>query len=111
MMKTTLFPLTSFATTHVPFLFMLLFLTTRVSYILHSNYVPPFLHSFIPLSGVKNYESTSHPLLAVQITELVDGIFIGFSMNHSVLDDTKVGGIGGLASCPTPPPTHTKGRS
>ncbi|KAE9611014.1 hypothetical protein Lal_00015795 [Lupinus albus] len=59
---------------------------TCVSDILHSNYVPPFLNSFFPLSGVKNYECTSHPLLAVQITELVDGIFIGFSMNHSVVD-------------------------
>ncbi|KAE9605645.1 putative quinate O-hydroxycinnamoyltransferase [Lupinus albus] len=57
-----------------------------VSDILQSNYVPPFLHSFFPLTGVKNYDGTSQPLLAVQITELVDGIFIGISMNHVVAD-------------------------
>ncbi|OIW02238.1 hypothetical protein TanjilG_15121 [Lupinus angustifolius] len=59
---------------------------TCVSDILHSKYFPPVLHSFFPLSGVKNFECTSHPLLAVQITELVDGIFIGISMNHLVAD-------------------------
>ncbi|KAF1859188.1 hypothetical protein Lal_00001019 [Lupinus albus] len=82
---------------------------TISSHILCNNACALFVHAVVSdNTGVKNYESTSHPLLAVQITELVDGIFIGFSMNHSVLDDTKVGGIGGLASCPTPPPTHTK---
>ncbi|KAF1889280.1 hypothetical protein Lal_00024603 [Lupinus albus] len=59
---------------------------TCVSDILHSNYVPPFLPSFFPFIGVRNYEGTSQPLLAVQITELADGIFIGISMNHVVAD-------------------------
>ncbi|OIW02236.1 hypothetical protein TanjilG_15120 [Lupinus angustifolius] len=63
---------------------------TCVSDILHSKYVPPILHSFFPLSGAKNYQGTSQPLLAVQITELVDGIFIGISMNHLVADGTSL---------------------
>ncbi|OIW02234.1 hypothetical protein TanjilG_23942 [Lupinus angustifolius] len=63
---------------------------TCVSDILHSKYVPSILHSFFPLSGAKNYQGTSHPLLAVQITELVDGIFIGISINHLVADGTSL---------------------
>ncbi|KAF1859071.1 hypothetical protein Lal_00000897 [Lupinus albus] len=61
---------------------------TVSSHILCNNACALFVHAVVSdNTGVKNYESTSHPLLAVQITELVDGIFIGFSMNHSVLDD------------------------
>ncbi|KAK7268925.1 hypothetical protein RIF29_21635 [Crotalaria pallida] len=59
---------------------------TYVADILQSNYVPPILYSFFPCEGVKNYEGTSQPLLAVQVTELVDGIFIGFAINHVVAD-------------------------
>ncbi|KAE9586358.1 putative transferase [Lupinus albus] len=60
---------------------------TVSSHILCNNACALFVHAVVSdNTGVKNYESTSHPLLAVQITELVDGIFIGFSMNHSVLD-------------------------
>ncbi|XVF17656.1 hypothetical protein REPUB_Repub10bG0141900 [Reevesia pubescens] len=49
-------------------------------------YVPEILNSFFQLDGVKNMEGTSNPLLAVQVTELVDGIFISCSINHSVAD-------------------------
>ncbi|XP_061363624.1 uncharacterized acetyltransferase At3g50280-like [Gastrolobium bilobum] len=59
---------------------------TSVSDILKPNYVPPVVHSFFPLNGVKNYEGTSQPLLAVQVTELVDGIFVGCTINHVVAD-------------------------
>lgn len=47
------------------------------------------VYSFFPMNGVLNYQGTSNPLLAVQITELVDGIFIGLTMNHSVVDGTS----------------------
>ncbi|KAL5078046.1 hypothetical protein RYX36_017030 [Vicia faba] len=61
---------------------------TTVSDILQpENYiVPPIVYSFFPLNGVKNWEATSHPILAVQVTDLLDGLFIGFSINHSVID-------------------------
>ncbi|KAF7845594.1 putative acetyltransferase [Senna tora] len=62
---------------------------TSVSHILQPTYVPPILHSFFPLNGVKNHQGTSHPLLAVQVTELVDGVFIGCSMNHCAADGTS----------------------
>lgn len=47
------------------------------------------LHSFFPLNGILNYHGISLPLLAVQVTELVDGIFIACTMNHSVADGTS----------------------
>ncbi|KAK1586502.1 hypothetical protein Q3G72_003184 [Acer saccharum] len=48
-----------------------------VADVIQPIHVPKIVYSFFPLNGVVNYEGTSKPLLAVQITELVDGIFIG----------------------------------
>ncbi|ONH96458.1 hypothetical protein PRUPE_7G130800 [Prunus persica] len=41
------------------------------------------------MNGVLNYEGVPKPLLAVQVTELVDGIFIGCTMNHCVVDGSS----------------------
>ncbi|GFZ16146.1 HXXXD-type acyl-transferase family protein [Actinidia rufa] len=60
-----------------------------VSDILESVYVPRIVHSFFPVNGVCNYQGISEPLLAVQVTELVDGFFIGCSMNHAVADGSS----------------------
>lgn len=57
--------------------------------ILQPVYVPPILHSFFPLNGISNYEAVSKPLLAVQVTELVDGIFVGCTMNHAAVDGSS----------------------
>ncbi|KAG4933499.1 hypothetical protein JHK87_047501 [Glycine soja] len=62
---------------------------TTVADILQPKYVPPILRSFFALNGVKNYEATSQPVLAVQVTELFDGIFIALSINHVVADGTS----------------------
>ncbi|KHN18660.1 Putative acetyltransferase [Glycine soja] len=59
---------------------------TTVVDILQPKYVPPIVCSFFPLNGVKNHEGTSQPLLAVQVTELVDGIFVAVTINHIVAD-------------------------
>ncbi|XP_057420968.1 uncharacterized acetyltransferase At3g50280-like [Lotus japonicus] len=59
---------------------------TSIADIIRPGYVPSIVHSFFPLNGVKNYQGMSQPLLAVQVTELLDGVFIGFTMNHSVAD-------------------------
>ncbi|KAL2333523.1 hypothetical protein Fmac_014736 [Flemingia macrophylla] len=59
---------------------------TTVADILQPKYVPHIVHSFFQLNGVKNYESTSQPVLAVQVTELVDGIFIALTINHVIAD-------------------------
>ncbi|KAH7520209.1 uncharacterized acetyltransferase At3g50280 [Ziziphus jujuba] len=53
------------------------------------NIPDDIVDSFFPMNEVSNYEGTSKPLLAVQVTELVDGIFIGCTINHTVLDGTS----------------------
>jgi len=63
---------------------------TCVADILEPVYVPPIVDSFFAFIGDKNYEGTSKPLMAVQVTELVDGIFIGCSFNHVVVDGKSV---------------------
>ncbi|CAK8562427.1 unnamed protein product [Lathyrus sativus] len=59
---------------------------TTIADIIQPKYVPPIVQSLFPLNGVKNYQGTSQPLLAVQVTELVDGIFIGIDINHLAVD-------------------------
>ncbi|KAL0416702.1 UNVERIFIED_CONTAM: putative acetyltransferase [Sesamum latifolium] len=60
-----------------------------VSDIVGPTYKPQIVSSFFPLNGVANYEGVSVPLLAVQVTELVDGFFIGCTANHAVIDGTS----------------------
>ncbi|XVE87097.1 hypothetical protein DITRI_Ditri18aG0088700 [Diplodiscus trichospermus] len=60
-----------------------------ISDIVEPVYVPSIVHSFFPLNGLKNCEGIFKPLLGVQVTELVDGVFVGCTMNHSVVDGTS----------------------
>ncbi|PIN00809.1 Shikimate O-hydroxycinnamoyltransferase [Handroanthus impetiginosus] len=60
-----------------------------ISDILEPKYIPEIVPSLFPLNGVRNYEGVSKPLLGVQITELVDGLFIACTMNHAVADGTS----------------------
>ncbi|XP_015057499.1 protein ENHANCED PSEUDOMONAS SUSCEPTIBILTY 1-like [Solanum pennellii] len=57
--------------------------------IMESNLVPHVVNDFFPLTGVQNTEATSQPFLAVQVTELVDGIFIGCAANHALVDGSS----------------------
>ncbi|XP_074314718.1 putative acetyltransferase At3g50280 [Silene latifolia] len=61
-----------------------------VSDIVSSKDVHPIVHSFFD-RGEKsvNYDGHTGPLLSVQVTELIDGIFIGFTMNHTIADGTS----------------------
>ncbi|KAK6123028.1 hypothetical protein DH2020_043224 [Rehmannia glutinosa] len=54
--------------------------------ILEAKYIPEIVSSFFPLNGIPNYEGISKPLLGVQVTELADGLFIGCTANHAVVD-------------------------
>ncbi|CAM0913733.1 unnamed protein product [Alopecurus aequalis] len=58
--------------------------------IVASVYTPSVVRDFYPFNHVLGADAAikSLPVLAVQITELVDGIFIGLSMNHCVGDGT-----------------------
>ncbi|CAN4107802.1 unnamed protein product [Withania somnifera] len=57
--------------------------------VLESNCVPHVVRNFFPLNGLKNLEATSQPFLALQVTELKDGIFIGCAVNHALVDGTS----------------------
>ncbi|RVW55344.1 Retrovirus-related Pol polyprotein from transposon RE1 [Vitis vinifera] len=57
--------------------------------ILDPIYVPRIMSSFFPLHETRSFHGVSEPLLAVQVTELVDGIFVGCTMNHVVSDGTS----------------------
>ncbi|KAK8564254.1 hypothetical protein V6N13_005510 [Hibiscus sabdariffa] len=57
-----------------------------ISDIVEPVYVPSIVHSFFPLNGLTNYDGISQPLLGVQVTKLADGVFVGCTINHSVVD-------------------------
>ncbi|OMO58129.1 Transferase, partial [Corchorus olitorius] len=63
--------------------------SVSISNIIKPVYVPQIVHSFFPLNGLKNHEGVSNPLLGVQVTDLADGIFIGCTINHSVVDGSS----------------------
>ncbi|XP_074313208.1 putative acetyltransferase At3g50280 [Silene latifolia] len=54
----------------------------------HTAYTLPLIRSFIDLgeTGVVNYDGHTRALLNLQVTELKDGVFIGFGLNHSIAD-------------------------
>ncbi|WZZ04553.1 uncharacterized acetyltransferase At3g50280 [Brassica napus] len=51
--------------------------------------VPEFLNRFFPANGVKSCEGVSESLIAFQVTELRDGVFIAFGYNHMVADGSS----------------------
>ncbi|XP_074289653.1 putative acetyltransferase At3g50280 [Silene latifolia] len=62
-----------------------------VSDIVSSVDVHPIVEFFFDLGEKSiNYEGHTRPLLSVQVTELVDGFFIGFTMNHCIADGTSL---------------------
>ncbi|KAK9168194.1 hypothetical protein Syun_000334 [Stephania yunnanensis] len=44
---------------------------------------------FFPLNGAVSHDGHFMPLMAVQVTELLDGVFIGCAVNHAVIDGTS----------------------
>lgn len=57
-----------------------------VNDILTPSYVPSLVHSLFDLSDATNHDGHTLPLLSIQVTELIDGVFIGVSLNHAVAD-------------------------
>ncbi|WVZ18298.1 hypothetical protein V8G54_005623 [Vigna mungo] len=51
--------------------------------------VPPIVQSFFDHHKAVNHDGHTMPLLSIQVTELIDGVFIGCSMNHSLGDGTS----------------------
>ncbi|PUZ39061.1 LOW QUALITY PROTEIN: hypothetical protein GQ55_9G251300 [Panicum hallii var. hallii] len=50
--------------------------------------VPRVVRSFFPLDDAVNYDGHECPLFVVQVTELADGVFVGFVYNHALSDGT-----------------------
>ncbi|XP_078170098.1 putative acetyltransferase At3g50280, partial [Carex rostrata] len=51
--------------------------------------LPEVLKEFFPLDLAVNFDGCCNPLLAIQVTELIDGIFIGCDFNHAIGDGTS----------------------
>ncbi|XVF83892.1 hypothetical protein PTKIN_Ptkin16aG0530200 [Pterospermum kingtungense] len=52
-------------------------------------HVPEFVKEFFSFDKTVSYQGHHEPILAVQVTELADGVFIGCSVNHAVTDGTS----------------------
>lgn len=64
-------------------------LQMTISDILSRADVPLVVRSLFDHDGAVNHDGHTRPLLSVQVTELLDGIFIGVSLNHVVGDGTS----------------------
>ncbi|PKI69712.1 hypothetical protein CRG98_009868 [Punica granatum] len=64
-------------------------LDMTVSDILSPVYVPPVVLSFFDHDRALNHVGHTESLLSIQVTELVDGVFIGCSFNHALGDGTS----------------------
>ncbi|KAI3821186.1 hypothetical protein L1987_08745 [Smallanthus sonchifolius] len=60
-----------------------------VSEVLTPPDVPSLVHSFFDLNEAISHDGHTLPVLSIQVTELIDGIFIGGSVNHMVADGTS----------------------
>jgi hypothetical protein len=52
--------------------------------------VPRLVQSLFPLDGAVNHDGHHLPLFAVQVTDLHDGVFLGFAYNHALSDGTAL---------------------
>ncbi|XP_015877339.3 uncharacterized acetyltransferase At3g50280 [Ziziphus jujuba] len=57
--------------------------------ILGSVHVPECVKEFFAFDRTVSYNGHFRPILAVQVTELADGVFIGCAVNHAVVDGTS----------------------
>ncbi|KAK9913696.1 hypothetical protein M0R45_037506 [Rubus argutus] len=57
--------------------------------ILSPTHVPESVKEFFAFDRTVSYTGHHNPILAVQVTELSDGVFIGCAVNHAVIDGTS----------------------
>ncbi|XP_030540349.1 uncharacterized acetyltransferase At3g50280 [Rhodamnia argentea] len=60
-----------------------------VADLLSPSRVPERFKSFFPMDRTVSYRGHWEPIVAVQVTELRDGVFIGCAANHAVVDGTS----------------------
>ncbi|XP_038899150.1 protein ENHANCED PSEUDOMONAS SUSCEPTIBILITY 1-like [Benincasa hispida] len=64
-------------------------LDMTISDILSPTDVPVIVQSLFDHDRAVNHDGHSRSLLSVQVTELLDGVFIGCSINHSIVDGSS----------------------
>ncbi|KAJ1375929.1 Transferase, partial [Sesbania bispinosa] len=64
-------------------------LDITISDILSPVDFPPLLQSLFDLNRAINHDGHTLPLLSIQVTQLLDGVFIGCSINHCIADGTS----------------------
>ena len=64
-------------------------LDMTISDILSPSDVPLIVKSFCDLNRAVNHDGHTMSLLSIKVTELVDGVFMGCSMNHCLGDGTS----------------------
>ncbi|CAA7019452.1 unnamed protein product [Microthlaspi erraticum] len=52
--------------------------------------VPDFIKHFFPADDLKSSDGVTEPLLVIQVTEMKDGVFIGYCYNHMVADGVSM---------------------
>ncbi|OMO74655.1 Transferase [Corchorus olitorius] len=60
-----------------------------ISDVVSPTYVPEIVQSFFDHDRAINHDGHNSPLLSVQVTELVEGVFVGLSLNHAIGDGTS----------------------
>ncbi|KAL5714107.1 hypothetical protein ACHQM5_016112 [Ranunculus cassubicifolius] len=61
----------------------------RVSDLLDPLFIPPIVYELFPIKDAINYDGMQLPLLSIQVTFLIDGIFLGITMNHMLCDGSS----------------------
>ncbi|KAL2901270.1 hypothetical protein RDABS01_026352 [Bienertia sinuspersici] len=80
-----------------------------VSDILTPKHVPVLVQSFFDHDRAVNHDGHHRSLLTIQVTELLDGVFIGCSMNHALGDRTSYWNVWSEIHRATDSPSfHTK---
>ncbi|KAG6401754.1 hypothetical protein SASPL_138619 [Salvia splendens] len=64
--------------------------SVSISDILGSKYIPETVSDLFPLGEYCNSDGLSKPLLGVQVTQLADGVFLGCTANHAVVDGVSL---------------------
>ncbi|KAG6404024.1 hypothetical protein SASPL_136260 [Salvia splendens] len=64
--------------------------SVSISDILGSKYIPETVSDLFPLGEYCNSDGLSKPLLGVQVTQFADGVFLGCTANHAVVDGVSL---------------------
>ncbi|MED6139561.1 hypothetical protein PIB30_084973 [Stylosanthes scabra] len=61
-----------------------------ISDLLSTNHAPNTFQQLFPFHNKLNYTAHFSPIMAIQVTELADGLFFGVAVNHAVTDGASL---------------------